>query len=306
MTTNLPFLTSLSLRGDDLQHAQFTTLPAIPSSAAPALDAVYTDILEQMTQDLDNDTATTAFYAVARLIFAPVPGTTAPADLGKHLRTRCSDLRNGAAAALWTAYPWETAHLMSTTISNRDDAELSTVINKDIARAAPATGFRRLTTAPFVPTTDKAAEVVFSKVVSTPNQDHSPEQLPSLATNLLPQQPFGDATITDDKQKRQTITFWQKHLQHYKRGAPDGTGLRTAHLLVGSDSIDPSTCSLAGGPLTTQDHTGAPSTAQHSNDGRAAQAAQRRPQERTVPHRHDRSRHVQTTLPAQQDQNLHW
>ena len=113
---------------------------------------------------------------------------------------------------------------------------MSSHINRDIARAAPAKGFHRIVDAPFLPPSAQAAELICKKLILEYNGDLEDDLLPALARHLLPQQPFGHARLPPEE-LRAEIIYWHKQLTTFSKGAPDGTGLRTPHLLCLSSAL---------------------------------------------------------------------
>ena len=244
LSSNLQFLASLPLDSLELHHVHGNTPPTLPASAASAYDSILSATLRAAVAHPNDDGPAILVYALPRLLLAPPPPSSARTAYPDLIRKRAADLRRGGAAHLWSTFPWDeaTAARASPHLRVLDDSNLTEHLNRTISRISPSAAFKSLTAAPFLPPSASLLPLYQAKVHTTPHPSLDParpDSLPAIAS--LPPAPFpSQARRLEPSQTNQERTqVWTRRLSSKPRGAPDGTGLTTAVLLLCLSSLAP-------------------------------------------------------------------
>ena len=170
-----------------------------------------------------------AIHTFPRLALYPAPPDTARNALTPIIQNRCSMLWQGRAADLWNAHPWLASLDTSPHLRTIPPEKLPDILNRTISTRAPSKALAALNAIPFIPPHPSLTPLLRDKVVSTPNPDLDPTGLPTMAAQLLPQQPHGSARIGDPAKLATVTQHWTRAIANHADTMPDGTGLRLTH-----------------------------------------------------------------------------
>ena len=238
LAANRAFLTSLPLDSLELHRVHSLALHIFPRDAIPAIDAPLRCFLRAAVLDLDDDVATTAIYALPRLLLAPPPSNLPRRALTTLLRTRAATLAAGGSASLWNGFDWAAATRVTTDFPATSPELSAARMLSTSSHRSPSSVFRAMSDPPYLPPTPETETLLLRLFPQDHNPDLEPDCLPAEALALLPSSPgLGSAWIHDDAERARVVNAWRRHLRLNPPGAPDGTGLSGAVLNACTDAF---------------------------------------------------------------------
>ena len=238
ISSNLPFLQSHPPSSTTLDEVHTNALPTPPPKSVAAVDSILYAATCKLVSTPDSDTSLTLILATPRLLLAPPAASTPKSELPATVRHRCARLRTGSAADLWDEYDWKQALMRAATpvLRRLDPATMASYLNRVISKKSPASAWKILSAAPFIPPIAELSHLLHAKIHSSHSPYLDPSELPAQTSNLLPRPPFpkgwllpADMQHIADKTRRQ--------LTSNSVGAPCATGLTTKLLIDCPDTM---------------------------------------------------------------------